>query len=203
MWRTLGVTWEHGQSLDAELATRKSTRSTSNTMPQKSPCNSLLLLCRHPVRTPISVRLLYHSLTSVYQFLHLQHMEINTLRLLWSLMRCGKRFAYYENSVFFKFHCLFLAQSIIIWTVMAAFQLVFLSTGPCLVLFKRHTPHSHRIHLQRHHFHHAILFTRNPQWLLRSLPTTGRIKSKFPYWHWTITTWLRPNIRSFLPLLLK
>lgn len=116
--------------------------------------------------------------------------------LLWKLHT--NVYYHFLNSTAF-----FLAQSIIIWTMTAVFQLVFLSTGSCLTVFEQHTPHSHQIHLQRHHFHCAILSTRNPQWPLKSLPTTCKIKSKFPYWQRTNTTWLQPNIQSFLPLLFK
>lgn len=73
-------------------------------------------------------------------------------------MRCGKELAHYENStqmftimIFFNSTAFFPAQSLIIWTIVAALQLIFLSTGSCLILFKQHTPHSYWINLQRHH----------------------------------------------------
>lgn len=74
-----------------------------------------------------------------------RNMEVNTTKLLWGLRRCGKELGYFWKHYTNVYHsflnttALLLAQSIRVWTIGVAFQLVFLSPGSCL-MYSTYTP---------------------------------------------------------------
>lgn len=97
-------------------------------------------------------------------------------------MRCGKELAHYENStqmftimIFFNSTAFFPAQSLIIWTTVAALQLIFLSTGSCLILSNNILLIPIESIFKDNTLHHTISLIRNPRFLLKILPTTCRI----------------------------